>query len=36
LLGKATDENSIAGDDQLAAPLREGMLQFAAAIQSGR
>ena len=36
LLGKATDENRIADDDQLAAPLREGMLQFAAAIQSGR
>ena len=36
LLGNATDENSIADDDRLAAPLREGMLQFAAAIQSGR
>ena len=36
LLGKATDENGIAGDEQLAAPLREAIARFAAAIQSGR
>jgi chromate reductase, NAD(P)H dehydrogenase (quinone) len=36
LLGKAIDEDRLLDDEQLAAPLREGIRRFADAIESGR